>query len=254
MLLDTQPTTPSRSVGLVGLGLIGGSVALGLRKAGWRVIGCDLDPDVMAVAMNRGFFDERASDIHSMLARQLDLLIIAAPPTATIELIGSIRTNLPTMDVAGVKEPVLEVAAGIPRFIGTHPMAGRETSGPRAASAALFRGATWVVVEGGDTDARQLVESVIGDLGASVVNMTAREHDVAVAAISHLPHLVAGALLSGADETEAFAISHGSAPRPRFRGSSCSRRTRNPYWMRSGCCGMNWRPWRRRSSLRTTHF
>ncbi|MFV1999310.1 MAG: prephenate dehydrogenase/arogenate dehydrogenase family protein [Acidimicrobiia bacterium] len=211
MTLDTQLNSFSRSVGIVGAGLIGGSIALGLRKAGWRVIGFDLDPDVMSVARDRTFFDEVASDIDALIARAPDLLVIAAPPTATVDLVGSIRTDIPTMDVAGVKVPVLEVAVHLPRFIGTHPMAGRETSGPTAASAALFKGATWVVVGGGDAGAEQLVTSAVADLGARVVNMTARDHDVAVAAISHLPHLVAGALLSGALETPvALELAAGS--------------------------------------------
>ncbi len=135
--------------------------------------GFDLDPDVMSVARDRKFFDEVATDIDSLLALSPDLLIVATTPTATIDLIGSIRTDIPTMDVAGAKVPVLQVATDLPGFVGTHPMAGRETSGPTASSAALFRGATWVVIEGGEAGAERLVESAIADLGARVVNMTA---------------------------------------------------------------------------------
>lgn len=211
MTSDTEIDSSTRSVGIVGAGLIGGSIALGLRNEGWRVIGCDLDPDVIAVAKERRFFDEVSPDIESLIATAPDLVVVAAPPTATVDVIGSLRTDIPTMDVAGVKEPIIEVAGHLPRFIGTHPMAGRETSGPSAASAALFRGATWVVVGGGDSAAEQLVVSVIADLGARVVEMTAQDHDVAVAAISHLPHLVAGALLSSAQETPAaLELSAGS--------------------------------------------
>ena len=191
----------SRSAGIIGAGLIGGSVALGLRKAGWTVTGMDPDPDVMDVATERGFFDGTHPSIDALLSSSPDLVVIAAPPTATVDLVGTIRFDGAIMDVAGVKAPVLEVAGDLPGFVGTHPMAGRETSGPTAASASLFNGASWVVIEGGDDAAQSIVESAIDSLGARVVLMAADEHDVAVAAISHLPHLVAGALLSGATDT-----------------------------------------------------
>ncbi|MCL1594182.1 MAG: prephenate dehydrogenase/arogenate dehydrogenase family protein [Actinomycetia bacterium] len=193
----------SRSVGIIGAGLIGGSIALGLRKAGWSVAGVDPDPDVMDIASERGFFDKAHHTIDSLLSASPDLVVVAAPPTATIDLVGSIQFGGPIMDVAGVKVPVLAVAEDLPGFVGTHPMAGRETSGPRAASASLFKGASWVVVEGGADAAQEVVESAIESLGARVVAMAADDHDAAVAAISHLPHLVAGALLSGATDTPA---------------------------------------------------
>jgi len=209
---NMEADTPSaRSVGVIGIGLIGGSIALGLRKVGWFVTGYDPDPDVRDAAGERSIVDAFAGDIREIVDARPDLIVVAAPPKATIEILSGIATNVPIMDVTGVKEAVVAAASGVERFVATHPMAGRETAGPLAASAALFRGATWVVVAGSDRGAERIVESVIGDLGARVVTMTAVEHDRAVASISHLPHLVAGALLSGAAATpDALDLAAGS--------------------------------------------
>lgn len=115
------------------------------------------------------------------------------------------------IDVAGVKEPIVAAADGL-RFVGTHPMAGRERSGPRAASPALFRGAAWVVVTDGAADGDlELVEGIIATTGARPIRMTAKEHDEAVAMISHLPQLLAATLVTEADDrTNAMRLAAGS--------------------------------------------
>jgi len=207
-----DPHQGQRSVGIVGTGLIGGSVGLGLRKAGWRVVAFDPDPDVRTIAEERSVADTIVGSLEVLLARSLDLLVVAAPPKATIEIIANLTTSIPTMDVAGVKTPVVAAAPPDLRFVPTHPMAGREVSGPRAATASLFRGAAWVVVDCDvDADAINVVSEAITDLGARIVAMSAPDHDRAVAAVSHLPHIVAGALLSGASGTpEALELSAGS--------------------------------------------
>ncbi len=211
MTSDYHPPPNQRTLGVIGVGLIGGSMALGLRKAGWRVVGYDPDPDVRSLLEDLSIVDEVADDLEDVVDGDVDLIVVAAPPKATIEILAMIDTDVPTMDVTGVKSPVLDVASTIPNFIGTHPMAGRETAGPRAATPALFKGATWVVIEGADADAQRLVESAIVELGARVVRMEAADHDRAVAAISHLPHLVAGALLAGAVDTpNALELAAGS--------------------------------------------
>jgi prephenate dehydrogenase len=208
-MTNTTPTHNKRTtepchVGIVGTGLIGGSIGLGLRKAGWRVTAFDPDPDVRAIAMDRAVANSMAESLEALVAAPLDLLVVAAPPKATIEIISNLSTSVPTMDVAGVKTPVVMAAPANLRFVATHPMAGRETSGPRAATASLFSGAA-------DADTVDVVSRAITDLGARIVAMSASEHDRAVAAVSHLPHIVAGALLSGASGTpEALELSAGS--------------------------------------------
>ncbi len=220
-MTDNTPTYDDsgslpRSVGIIGTGLIGGSIGLGLRKAGWHVSAFDPDPDVRQIATDRSVADTFTTSLDELVDAPVDLLVVAAPPKATIEIISGLETATPTMDVAGVKLPVVSAAPSGLRFVATHPMAGREISGPRGASAALFRGAAWVVIDDDvdadvDVDAVQIVTALIDDLGARIVPMTAALHDQAVAAVSHLPHVVAGALLSGASATPAaLELSAGS--------------------------------------------
>ena len=215
-MTDTSPILvhaegDQRSVGIVGTGLIGGSIGIGLRRAGWRVVAFDPDPDVRAIAVDRLVADTIVETLGTLMAESLDLLVVAAPPKATIEIVANLATDVPTMDVASVKAPVVAAAPPTLRFIPTHPMAGREISGPRAATASLFNGAAWVVVDSGaDADALAIVSAAITDLGARIVTMSATDHDRAVAAVSHLPHVVAGALLSGASATpEALDLAAG---------------------------------------------
>jgi prephenate dehydrogenase len=211
MTADLPSPTGHRTLGVIGVGLIGGSIALGLRKTGWEVVGYDADPDVRETTRTLGIVDVVVESIDAVLDHGPRLIVVAAPPKATVEILCAIETDVPTMDVTGVKAPVIDAASNLPRFVGTHPMAGRETAGPQASTPALFKGATWVVVDGCDEDAARLVESVIAELGARPVRMNAEDHDRAVAAISHLPHLVAGALLAGATDTPgALELAAGS--------------------------------------------
>jgi len=197
--------------GVIGVGLIGGSIAAGLRRAGWDVVGYDADSDVAKVAVARDLLESVERSIDDLLARSLDVLVVAVPPTATVQVLSQLRTDVPVLDVAGVKVPILAASEHLPRFVGTHPMAGRETSGPMAASAALFRGASWVVIDGADPEADAMAIEVITALGARPVRMSAADHDAAVARISHLPQLVAGALLASATESDgALDLAAGS--------------------------------------------
>jgi prephenate dehydrogenase len=199
------------SAGIIGLGLIGGSIGAGLVGAGWDVVGYDAEADVVGEAKRLGLAARFVDSIDGVVEEAPDVIVVAVPPKATIECLHRLRTDLPVMDVAGVKGAVVQAAAHLPGFVGTHPMAGRETSGPGAASGALFRGASWVVVDNASPDADAVVVSVIEALGGDVIRMTAAEHDAAVAKISHLPQLVAGALLAGADDTEgAIELAAGS--------------------------------------------
>jgi len=188
-------------VAIVGTGLIGASMGLGLTERGCHVVGWDPDPEALGVATTRGALSESRHDLAALLATPADVLVVAAPPAATVELVRRIGDDRLVMDVAGVKCDV--VAAGGLRFVGTHPMAGREVSGPHAASGALFRGATWVIVTDGATpEDLATVEGLVRRLEARPVRMTARAHDAAVARISHLPQVLAAALLATAAREE----------------------------------------------------
>jgi len=200
-----------RTAGIVGVGLIGGSIGAGLKKTGWTVVGYDADPDVAGFAVESGLVSSLAESIESVANESLDVLIVAAPPEATVEILSGLTTSTPVMDVAGVKVPIMVAASHLESFAGTHPMAGRETSGPKAASAALFSGASWVLVDGASPTADRVATEVIEALGARVVRMSAGVHDAAVARISHLPQIVAGALLASVASTEgAMDLAAGS--------------------------------------------
>lgn len=193
-----------------GTGLIGTSIALGLRELGWETLGWDTDPDALAGAAEIGAVDPVESIDAAQLAAE-DLLVLAAPPTSIIDALHTLDTGALVMDVASVKAPVVS-AARTPRFVGTHPMAGREVTGPGAARVGLFRGSTWVIVpDGAAADDVAAIEQIVAGLGARPVQMTAAEHDAAVARISHLPQILAAALLDGAaDVPGALDLAAGS--------------------------------------------
>ena len=197
---------------IAGTGLIGASIGLGLLHAGWQVVGWDPDGGVLADAHAVGAVSDLAGDLDELVGLRPELLILAGPIEGVVAALEQLETDILTIDVAGVKRPVVAAAAHLSRFVGTHPMAGREVSGPRAASLGLFRGAAWVVATD-NADSRDLerVGGVIESLGARPVRMTAAEHDAAVARISHLPQVLAGALLATvADDPHALSLASGS--------------------------------------------
>lgn len=200
-----------RTAAILGTGLIGSSIGLGLRQAGWRVVGWDPDADVVARALELGAIDGMVPDRDDATSGDPDVIVLAGPPDAIVTSVGEMTVPGLVIDVAGVKAPI--VAAARPRrFVGTHPMAGRESSGPNAASAALFRGAAWVVVTDAVDEADlAFVEDIVATLGARPVRMTAAEHDRAVAAISHLPQVLAATLVTeAAERTQALDLAAGS--------------------------------------------
>jgi prephenate dehydrogenase len=179
--------------------LIGTSIALGLRNLGWETLGWDADPSALAGAVSVGAVVP-VDGIEAAGLDSADLLVLASPPSSVLAAVAELDTAALVIDVASVKGPIV-AAARTPRFVGTHPMAGRELTGPDAARPALFRGATWVIVpDGADEEDVERVERIVTDLGARPVRMAAEEHDAAVARISHVPQILAAALLEGAEE------------------------------------------------------
>ncbi|MBT8211640.1 MAG: prephenate dehydrogenase/arogenate dehydrogenase family protein [Acidimicrobiia bacterium] len=199
-------------VGIAGTGLIGASIGAGLRAAGWDVSGWDPDPDALERAEGIGALDRSCETLDDLLSEDPDVVVLGAPPDAVIDLVAGLTTSALVTDVAGVKAPVIEAAGHLSRFVGGHPMAGRETGGAEHASPALFRGATWIVTLDGAADVDvELVEAMVHALGARAVRMTAADHDEAVALISHLPQVLAVTLLESAAETgHALDLASGS--------------------------------------------
>ena len=137
-----------KSAAIVGTGLIGTSIGLALQANGWRVIGWDADPEIGAAALARGGLNELADSEGAACQGPHDLVVFAGPPAAAAGFVA--RADLPwlTIDTSGAKAPIA-AASKLARFVGTHPMAGREVSGPEAATASLFNGATWVITTDG---------------------------------------------------------------------------------------------------------
>ncbi len=200
---------PFRRVTIVGVGLIGGSIGLGLRRRapGIHVTGFDR-PAVLRKARARGAIHD-GSPVLARAVRDADLVILALPVESLIEVLPRVaRLAPPTAiltDVAGVKSIVGRVAsrAGLgARFVGGHPMAGSERSGIVGARATLFDRATWFLCPPGRGGAghRSIsrIERLVRRLGASPVRIGTREHDRSVARLSHLPQLLAVALVNAA--------------------------------------------------------
>jgi prephenate dehydrogenase len=198
MTSRTDAGTRPRAL-VVGTGLIGGSIALALRQRGWHVSGLDADGERMAEALEAGVIDEAGDDLEAQV------VFVATPATVVAEVVGRIlgtperRADAVVTDVSGVKTAIVE-AADHPRFIGGHPMAGSEQVGLRGADPDLFEGAVWVLTPTAETDltAFTRLQSVVGELGADVLVLSASDHDRLVAVVSHVPHLVAATLMNAA--------------------------------------------------------
>lgn len=179
---------------VLGTGLLGASVGLALRSTGWRVSGWDPHREALDQAMARGAFDSAASDPGP---DEADLVFLASPPDAVATTLAGMDTTTLVTDVASVKGPIVRSGAHLPHFVGGHPMAGGETSGAALASSSLFHGATWVLTsDGANPEDVSRISEVVSSFGANPVVMTAEEHDAAVARVSHLPHVLAAALMS----------------------------------------------------------
>jgi prephenate dehydrogenase len=184
-------------VEIVGTGLLGTSIGLALRRAGIEVLLADESPDHLRTASGLGAGRPAGPE------EQPQLVVVAVPPDhlgAVIRRALEI-TDAVVTDVGSVKSgPLAEVAdvPGVERYIGGHPMAGSERSGPLAASAALFDGRPWAVTphDSSRPEAVELVEALVRICGAVPVSMSPVEHDRAVARTSHIPHLLA-ALAAG---------------------------------------------------------
>jgi prephenate dehydrogenase len=199
-------TAPFARVTVVGVGLIGGSLAAALRAlpCAPRVTGVDPDEAALGLALERGVVDDVASveECAPALAES-DLVVLATPVAAVSEWLarlGEIGYRGVVTDVASTKAAVMGEAARLLTpgctFIGGHPMAGSERSGVSAADADLFRGAYYVLTPADDTDADayQRLHRLVMSIGARVISLDAVAHDEAVAAISHVPHVAASAL------------------------------------------------------------
>lgn len=198
MTSRTENGTGRRAL-VVGTGLIGGSIALGLRRRGWHVSGIDADADRCREALAQGVIDAEGDDPDA------EVVFVAVPAAAVAAEARrflddhSRRADVVVTDVSGVKAAIVS-GADHPRFVGGHPMAGSEQIGLGGADAALFEGATWVLTPTATTDlaAFDLLKGIVMSLGAEVLVLSPDDHDRLVAVVSHVPHLVAATLMNAA--------------------------------------------------------
>jgi prephenate dehydrogenase len=194
---------PFTRIAIAGTGLIGASFALAVRQVlpGARLAGWD-KPDVLARALAGGVVDEGHARLGDALA-DADLIYIALPLGLTIERLPEVARHAApgalVSDAASTKRAVCKAAGncftGGARFLGGHPMAGKEDSGLDAAEAALFRGAKYALIGARDDDPRvSCFVDLLEAIGARPIWMDAAKHDRAAAVVSHLPQLLAVAL------------------------------------------------------------
>ncbi len=190
-----MPHSPDPSpVLVVGCGLVGGSIAAGLSRAGLTVEGADRRD--LSPLVERGWL---ARQVPADATAEAEVVVLALPPSGVVGALERLpwRAGQTVTDTASVKAPVARAAARLPAgvaFVGGHPMAGGTGSGFEAARPDLFRGARWVLLPGAPEAARRRVEELLRLLGAEPVAVEAELHDRLVARTSHLPQLLSTAL------------------------------------------------------------
>ena len=198
------------TITVIGVGLIGGSMALALKDAGFatKVIGVDASEIHLAKALERGLIDE-ASDLQTAV-RASSIIILSVPVDAIEKLLPQVLNFVDqqvVIDAGSIKEAVLDAIKDHPkkgRFVATHPMWGTEYSGPEAAVRGAFVNKATVICnrEESDTDAIEVAEKLYRTLGMQLVYMNAVEHDVHVAYVSHISHITSFALANTVLEKE----------------------------------------------------
>jgi prephenate dehydrogenase len=193
---------PFHSIVIVGLGLIGGSIALAVRER-WpsiRIAAIDT-PAVIAHALGSGAVDRSLGSLDA--AADADLLLLATPVQQIIELLPTIPSKRPVIvtDVGGTKRTIVDSARSLPdavTFVGGHPLGGGERGGFAFARPNLFTGRPWILTPDGDRSsaAATRVAALAGGLGARPTIMTPEAHDQLMAYVSHLPQLTASALMA----------------------------------------------------------
>ena len=209
-----MPLLAQRAV-IVGVGLIGGSLGLRWRQQGvvGEVVGCGRSPDRLARAQELGAIDQVATSLAEALAGA-DLVVLAAPVRTCLDMTpevcrlaepGALITDVCSTKLAIVEAMAAHLRPGGATFIGGHPMAGAEQAGVEAADPYLFEQAVWALCPDAGTPAAPLrrLTALVEATGAHPLRLEPRQHDLRVAAVSHLPQLVAVALAETVGEGEA---------------------------------------------------
>ncbi len=202
-----------KKIAVIGLGIIGGSICASLTKAGYAVDGVDLQENSIRIAMEKGYIQGKAEDISLY-----DTVFIAVPPGATISILqaAAFKDGALVADICGVKQAIEEAVYEKERnyrYIGLHPMAGRETSGISSASAEMFHSANLVITVANQTEESALVEArnyAKAMRFGRIVECTAKEHDEKIALTSQLAHIVSNAYVKSPQVQRAKGFTGGS--------------------------------------------
>ncbi len=209
-------------VAIIGIGLIGGSVARDLRRTGFatRLTGVGSSPARAEIALRLGLVD-RVTPLETAV-READLVVLAISVDRIVQLLPQLLEwvdHQTVTDMGSTKQVIVEAIRHHPRrnrFVASHPMAGTENSGPTAAQDRLFEGKVAVLCDLADSapDAVQTVESLYNALGMRLVRMDAATHDLHAAYVSHLSHVVSYALALATlekekDDRDIFALAGG---------------------------------------------
>ena len=219
-------------VAIVGLGLVGGSLARSLTVAGYTVTGIDW-PLVVRRALRTRAVARGATRTEA--SASADVVVLAAPPATNLRLLRRLarvaRPELVITDVSSVKGEIVREAArlGLGGFVGGHPMAGTEKRGFAASAAGLFRGRPWWIVPAPERRATRLVRAMVRAAGARPVTTDAATHDRAMAFLSHAPQVVAWALMEAA-RGDAVARRHLRRAGPGFRDMTRLARSPRLLW------------------------
>ncbi|MDR0349923.1 MAG: prephenate dehydrogenase/arogenate dehydrogenase family protein, partial [Coriobacteriales bacterium] len=230
---STDTGAPFSSVLIIGVGLIGGSIAAALKARvgrATRVRGIDIDPRAIEGALSKGFLDEGAvvgaedERVAAWLCdAETDLIILAVPVSGAEEWFARIEASPyagALTDVASTKGVLTGLSERIlscpTRYIPGHPMAGSEVNGIEGARATLFENAHWILCPDEQSDPRVFtrLHEFVTSLGARSITLPRREHDETIAVVSHVPHMVASALVQLAgtharDKQEIFRLAAG---------------------------------------------
>jgi len=197
------------TVTIVGLGLMGGSLAGALQGRCGQVIGVDRDAHSLARALERRFVDQATVDLEAGV-READIVVLATPVRSIIQLVGQVgewmQPGSLLMDLGSTKGLILAAMAQLPDHVqplGGHPMCGKEISGYEAAERELFDGRTFILSPLARTsdEALALGKALVESVGAQPLVIDGRRQDYLVGTISHLPYLLACSLVSTADAT-----------------------------------------------------
>ena len=195
----------ARHLAIVGMGLMGGSLALAMRAHADHISGIDHDERARCYALERGMVDCATDDLYEGVNRA-DVVILAAPVRVIAEMlqmrIGSyLRSNTLVIDIGSTKQDIVEAMASLPlgvNAVGGHPMTGKENGGIEESDKSLYQGRPFVLCPSRRTTPAALLHAIafVETLGALPIEMEAERHDQIVAGISHLPYLLSATLVA----------------------------------------------------------